>query len=128
MKKQQIKISNPDEFNKYLQHTSPMTWIVLGLTIALMIAFFAWSFLFKVKIKLTGQAEVTSGAVTLHIKDSDLNKLEVGQKVCIKNLEGEIISFLDDQPVVSNFALDNGEYTYTLVLKETRPINFLLGK
>ena len=128
MKKEEIKISSPDELNKHIQQTSPITWILLGMTIILLVAFFAWSMIFKIKIKLTGKAHITSGEVTLTIKDSDLNKLKIGQKVYIENLEGEIVSFLDEQPVVSSFSLNDGEYTYSLVLKEAKPIDFLLGK
>ena len=45
-----------------------------------------------------------------------------------EELEGEIISFLDDQPVVSNFELADGEYTYKVIIGEKRPIDFLFGK
>ena len=81
VKNRDIKISNPDGFNKHLQHTSPVTWIVLGFIIAILISIFVWSFLYKVTIKLMGKADVAGGEVTLHVKDSDLNKLQVGQKV-----------------------------------------------
>ena len=128
MKKQQVRISNPDELNKHIQHTSLISWLVLGLTIILLVAFFSWSIIYKMKVKLTGKAQITSGAVILNINKADLNKVAVGQKVYIENLEGEILSFLDNQPVVTSFALSDGEYTYTLVLKEARPIDFLLGK
>ena len=128
MKKSQIKISSPEEFNKHLQHNSPFVWIILFVVIAIMISFFAWAILYKLTVKLTGKADIVSGEVTLHIKDSDLNKLEIGQKVVIKDKEGEIISFNDDQPVVSTFALPDDEYTYTIILRQARPIDFLLGK
>ena len=128
MKKEQVRISNPDELNKHLQYTSPLTWILLFVVTAVLISFFAWSFLYKLTIKLTGKADVNSGEVTLHIKDADINKLEIGQKVYIADKEGEIISFVDDQPKVTDFALDDGEYTYTIVIGQTRPIDFLLSK
>ena len=128
MKKQKIKISNPDEINKHLQHTSPATWIILGLVTILVVSFFIWSALYKLTIKIIGKADITSGSVTLHIKDADLNKLAVGQKVYIKDKEGKIISFLDEQPVVSSFDLIDGEYTYKVVIKEMKPIDFLFKK
>jgi len=128
MKKQQIRISNQEEFNKHLQHTSPATWIVLGAVVIALISFFAWSILYKVDIKLMGKANIASGAATLQLKDSDLSKLKVGQKVYIEQKEGEILSFQDDQPVVSNYELDDGEYTYKIIVKKVRPIDFLLGK
>ena len=128
MKKQEIRISNPEEFNKHLQHTSTVTWIILGLVTALLISFFVWSCIYKLTIKLTGKADISGGEVTLHVKDSDLKKLQVGQKVYIENKEGQILSFLDKQPVVSTFELSDGEYTYNVVIGEMRPVDFLLGK
>ena len=89
MKKQQIRISNQEEFNKHLQHTSPATWIVLGLVVALLIAFFAWSFLFKLTVRFSGQADIVGGEVTLHITNSSLRKIKVGSKIYINDIEGE---------------------------------------
>ena len=77
MKKQQIRISNQEEFNKHLQHTSPATWIVLGLVVALLIAFFAWSFLFKLTVRFSGQADIVGGEVTLHISKEKLSHLRI---------------------------------------------------
>ena len=125
-KKQQVRISNQEEFNKHLQHTSPTTWIVLGAVIALLIAFFAWSFLYKMTVKVMGKADITSGEVVLHVGKKDLKKLKEGQKVYIEDKEGEILSFLDNEPVVSHFDLDDGEYTYKIIIGEMKPIDFLL--
>ena len=126
MKKQDVKISNPDEFNKHLQHTSPATWAILGIIIAILASFFAWASIYKVSIKLRGLANIISGEVTLQIKDSDLSKIVAGQKVYIDGKEGEILSVSNNQPKVSNFALSDGEYTYTIVLKQVKPIDFIL--
>ena len=128
MKKEQVRISNPDELNKYLQHTSFFTWLILGLVTAILVAFFAWAFIFRLTIKVIGKADVESNVVTLHIKDADLEKIAIGQKVYIEDLEGEIISIVDNQPVVSTFALANGEYDYRIIIGETRPIDYLLNK
>ena len=128
MKKQQIRISNQEEFNKHLQHTSPATWIVLGLVVALLIAFFAWSFLFKLTVRFSGQADIVGGEVTLHITNSSLRKIKVGSKIYINDIEGEILSFNDDQPVVTPFELSDGEYTYKIIIGEKTPISFLIGK
>lgn len=129
MKKNTASVSNQDELNKYLQHTSPVTWIILSLVIAILLGFFIWSFLYKLKIKLTGSATIVSNEVTLHVDDADLGKLQAGQYVYISGKEGSILSIKDDgQPVVSNFDLANGEYTYTVIIKEMRPIDFLIAK
>lgn len=129
MKKKHSSISSPEELNKHLQKSSPMTWLVLFLVTGVLLAFFVWSFIFKMKIKLSGKATINSGAVTLVIADNDLNKLAVGQTVTISNKEGKILSFDEDKkPVISNFELDDGEYTYQILIEEKRPVDFLIGK
>ena len=127
MKKKDITISNPDDFNKHLQHTSPVTWIVLFLVLAILVSLFTWAFLYKLKIKIMGKADILNGEVTLHIKSADLDKLQVGQKVYINEKEGEIISFIDEKPKTTDFELSDGEYTYTIIIKEARPIDFLFN-
>ncbi len=129
MKKNVTSITNPDDLDKVLKHTSPFTWVSLGIVAALLIAFFAWSLIYKIAIKITGIANVNSNEITLHIEESRLNELAVGQKVYINDKNGEILSIKDDgQPVVSNMNLEDGEYTYSIVLKEIHPFEFLIGK
>lgn len=129
MKKSITSITNPDDLDKALKRTSPMTWISLGVVAALLISFFVWSLVYKIAIKITGTANVNNSEVTLHVEESHLDEIAVGQKVFIKDKEGEILSLKDDgQPVVSNMTLEDGEYTYFLVLKEVRPFDFLIGK
>lgn len=129
MKKNVTSITNPDDLDKVLKHTSPFTWVSLGIVAALLITFFAWSLIYKIAIKITGIANVNSNEITLHIEESRLNELAVGQKVYINDKNGEILSIKDDgQPVVSNMNLEDGEYTYSIVLKEIHPFEFLIGK
>ncbi len=126
MKKRVNNISNPNDLNKTLQYTSPVTWIVLGLTICVLIGFFAWSCLVKIKEKITGNANIKNGAVTLVISDAKKDKLAIGQKVYISEQVGEIVDINEGEPTISSFDLDDGEYIYTIVIKEIRPIDFLI--
>ena len=129
MKKSVANITNPDELDKALKHSSPMTWITLGVVIALLASFFVWSLIFKIAIKISGIANIANSEVTLYVEESHLYELAVGQKVYIQDVEGEIVSLKDDgQPVVSNMSLANGEYTYYIVVKEVHPFDFLIGK
>ena len=128
MKNKQVRISNPDELNKHLQHTSFFTWLILGVAISLLAGFFVWSLLYKMTIKIKGTANVTNHVAVLLLEDSDLDKLKVGQKVYIQDKEGEILSFENKQPVISTFELSDGEYTYKVIIGEKTPFDFLLGK
>jgi len=126
-KNKNIGITNPDELNKHLQYTSITTWIVLGAVILSLAGLFTWSFIYKIQEKITGKASISSGAVTLTIEESQKPRLAVGQKVYIADKVGEIKSINDGNPVVSLFDLEDGSnYTYTIVVKEMRPIDFLI--
>ena len=128
MKKNTVSISNPDELNKYLQHTSIATWIILGAVILVINAFFTWSFLYKIKAKITGIASIVDHQVTLHVNQADLKKLTVGLEVYIEEQKGQILSFDDKgQPVVSTFDLADDDYPY-YVMVEMKPINFLISR
>ena len=130
MKNDEVSVSSPDELDKYLKHSSPITWIILGITIAIMLAFFIWSFVYKIPIKLSGAATVKSGLATLVVEEKSKDKLEIGQKVYILDQEG-IISFNDNnEPVVLNLSLGDGNYTYRtdIVIEEIHPIDFLFNK
>lgn len=126
-KKERIGISNPDELNKHLQYTSVTTWVVLGAVVISLVGLFTWSFIYKIAVeKITGEAVVSSGAVTLTIEESQKSRLAVGQKVYIANKVGKILSIEDGEPIVSLFELADNNYTYTIVIKEMRPIDFLI--
>ena len=128
MKKNNKTITNPDELNKNLQYSSPITWIILTSVVFLLLGFFVWSCIYSITLKLTGMASINEGQVTLVIEARSINKLQVGQKVYIAGEEGEILSIKDDQPVVSTFSLKDGDYEYYIVIGEKKPVEFLLGK
>ena len=129
MKKERASVSNPDELNKYLQKSSFAVWFILGIVVSILLSFFVWSMIYKVKVKISGLADISSGEVTLHIEEKSLKQLEIGQKVYIQNQELEISSLDDNrQPTITKSTLEDGEYPYYIVVKEVKPIEFLIGK
>ena len=125
MKKDKVSISSPEELEKNLQYTSPVTWITLSVVACLIVGLFVWSCVFKFKDKVIGKAKVTNGEATLVMDSRTLSKLEVGQKVYINDLEGEILTFVNKQPVISYLELADGEYEYT-VFVDLKPIEYLI--
>jgi len=125
MKKKQVKISNPDELNKNLSYNSPVTWIVLGTVILLLVGFFAWSLIYKIQIKLFGTVTNTSGAITLILKDeSKSGEIKIGQKVYVTGDEG-VISSIDGSIKVSDITLADGQsLDCYVVINELKPIEF----
>ena len=61
MKDENISITSPDELDKHLRSSSPVTWIILFATIAAMLAFGVWSCVYELPIKLSGAATVENG-------------------------------------------------------------------
>ena len=128
MKNRGSTISGPEELDKRLQSTSFVTWLVLGIIFLMLVALFTWASIYKIKIRLTGKATITSGVATLTIKDEDIVKLKEGQLVYIDNQEGKILSFNEDKtPVVSSFTIADGTYDYTIIIGEKTPISFVFG-
>ena len=84
------------------------------------------AFFVKITDRIQGVANVKDGEVTLVMSDANKRKLEKGQKVYILDQIGEIESVTDYVPVISGFVLSDGEYNYTINVKEIRPIDFLI--
>lgn len=127
MRKENVSITSPEQLDKHLQSSSPVTWIILLSTIAAMLAFFIWSCVYKIPVKLSGIATIKAGEATLVVDEKDKSKLVAGEKVYILDQEG-IVSYIEDQPVVSNITLADGQYTYRtdIVIKEIHPIDYLI--
>ena len=128
MKRKNPTIANPDELNKHLQHSSPLTWVILGVVIALLAALFTWSALGTVRFKLLGKASVLQGEATLVVETKDRTKLALGQKVVINGKEGSITSLTEETAIAGPFELADGDYSYYVVLAEKHPIEFFFGK
>ena len=131
MKKNNLsqKITNPEDLNNYLESTKPITWIILFSVIICLVGLFVWSFFAKITFKIYGTALIESGEVTLNIEESKLSELKVGQEVYISSQKGEILNIKEDgYPVISTFTLDDGQYDYYIVIKETKPVDYFFNK
>jgi len=126
MRKPSSNIASPDELNKHLQSTSPVTWSVLVAIVALLGTFFGWSILAKLPAKIAGVATLSQGEASLRVATQDKPKLAVGQKVVISGIEGSIWTLDGDMPMAKSFDLSDGEYP-CYVVREVRPIVFLWG-
>ena len=73
----------------------------------------------------TGMGEMAKALLGKELYD----KISQFVPIYTASKEGEILSIKDDgQPVISNMVLEDGEYTYSIVLREVRPFDFLIGK
>ena len=126
-KKALTKVNSPEDLNKTLKSTHPITWVVLTSVLLSLVAFFVWSMMAEIEYKIKGTATLVAGEATLNIKEKDLSKLKVGQKVVISSKEGTIKEIKDDgYPVISNFELNDGNYEYYIVIKTIKPIEYFI--
>ena len=120
-------VNSPEDLNKTLKSTHPITWVVLTSVLLSLVAFFVWSMMAEIEYKIKGTATLVAGEATLNIKEKDLSKLKVGQKVVISSKEGTIKEIKDDgYPVISNFELNDGNYEYYIVIKTIKPIEYFI--
>ena len=118
-------IHSPEQLSKSIESTNVFTWIALSFVVLCLVAFFMWSFLARITYKVTGQAQVNAGEVTLTLKEKDLSEIKKGQKIYISSQEGEIVDVKEDgYPVISSFDLEDGTYDYYIVIKVVRPIDY----
>ena len=129
MKKENVSIASPEELDKHLQSSSPMTWIVLFSTIAAMLALFVWSCVYELPIKLSGAATVEAGQASLVVEEQYKDKLIEGTEVYILDQPGKV-TYVEDKAVVSNLNLADGRYTYRtkIEIRRIHPIEYLLKR
>ena len=129
MKDENISITSPDELDKHLRSSSPVTWIILFATIAAMLAFGVWSCVYELPIKLSGAATVENGEATLVVNEEDKDKLVAGKQVYILDKPG-VVTYVEGTPKVLNLDLADGRYTYRtdIELKKIHPIEYLFNR
>ena len=123
------KIATPEKLHNQLQATSPLTWILLGVVILSLFGFFIWSLTANITYKLEGNLSVNNGNITINYDEKRKNELEVGQKIIINDIEGEITDISEDGKIsISINNLIDGEYKYTIILRTIHPIRYLTNK
>ena len=120
-------IASPEELNEKLQHSSVWTWLVLGISFLLLGGVFGWAAFGTVEMKAYGTADLVSGVATLHLDEKDASKVAVGQCVYIEGKQGEIYD-VSSLPLAKQFDLPDQEYSFYVVVKQMKPIEFLWGK
>ncbi|MBE6126661.1 MAG: hypothetical protein E7182_01600 [Erysipelotrichaceae bacterium] len=127
MKKSEANISSPEELNRHLQRTSPVTWVILASVAVSLLSLFLWSTLTILPLRAFGTAEVLDGEATLLVQVDDRPKIAVGQKVIISGKEGSITFVEGSSVMASVFDVADGEYPFCVIYREVRPIEFLFG-
>ena len=129
-KKAIARISSPEDLTGYLRVTSPGMWIVLAAVIALLVGVFAWSAVGTLETTVNATAIVRSHTAQIVAAGQGEDALRSGMPLRIASQEYVIASVDYDEygraTAYAEVSLPDGSYDATVVVEQTRPIEFLL--
>jgi ABC-type transport system involved in cytochrome bd biosynthesis fused ATPase/permease subunit len=129
-KKAMARISSPEDLTGYLRVTSPGMWIVLAAVIALLVGVFAWSAVGTLETTVNATAIVRSHTAQIVAAGQGEDALRSGMPLRIASQEYVIASVDYDEygraTAYAEVSLPDGSYDATVVVEQTRPIEFLL--
>ena len=122
------KMSSPDELTDYLKVTSPSVWAVLVAVVVLLAGIIAWACVGTLPTGAQASIVVQGGTASVSVSDS--YDLGAGMRVSVESHNSAIDSVVADEHgrQVGHAQLDlpDGTYKGTVVVDETRAIDFLL--
>ena len=129
-KKAMERISSPEDLTGYLRVTSPGMWIILAAVIALLVGVFAWSAVGTLETTVDATAIVRSHTAQIAASGQSADTLRSGMPLRIASHEFVIASVDYDEygraTAYAEVSLPDGSYDATVVVEQTRPIEFLL--
>ena len=129
-KKAMNRISSPEDLTGYLRVTSPGMWIVLAAVIALLVGVFAWSAVGTLETSVDATAIVQNHTAQIVAADQGADTIQAGMPLRIASQEFVIASVDYDEygraTAYAEVSLPDGSYDATVVVEQTRPIEFLL--
>ena len=122
------KMSSPDELTDYLKVTNPSVWAVLIAIVALLVGIFVWSCVGTLQTK--ADAKVIVQGNTAEVLVSEPYAVDEGMTVTVSEQAYAIESTTTDTygrtVGHAEVALPDGTYDGTVVVDETRAIDFLI--
>ena len=125
------RMSSPDELTDYLKVTSPSVWAVLAAVVVLLAGLIAWACVGTLPTKVDASVVVQGGTASARVSDS--HDIQEGMRLTVESQEPQertIESVTTDeqgnQVGHADVDLPDGTYDGTLVVDETRAIDFLL--
>ena len=129
-KKAMARISSPEDLTGYLRVTSPGMWIILAAVIVLLAGLFAWSAVGTLETMVDATAIVQDHTAQIVASGQGADELEAGMPLRIASQEFVIASVDYDEygraTAYAELPLPDGSYDATIVVEQTRPIEFLL--
>ena len=127
-KKALERISSPEQLSDYLCVTNPGIWVLLAAVILLLGALFAWSAIGTLETSVSVRVIVEEHVAQVVTKGGE--GLAEGMPLRVAAQESVIATTGVDEFGrvfgVAEVALPNGVYDGTVVVEQTKPIDFLL--
>ncbi len=113
------KVNSPEQLNDYIKTSNPSAWLIITAAIVLLVSVIIWGIFGSLDTTVSAKGIADGEVVTCYI--SDASDIEIGSKVKLGELEGEVLS-VSEKPISLAQAteeLDVDEYTlYCLALSE----------
>ena len=127
-KKTLDRISSPEQLTDYLRVSNPGIWIILIAVIVLLAGLFVWAGIGT--LETTAPATVIIEDHTAHVAINDSRTISEGMTLRVSDQEVVIAVTETDsygRPIgVAEVALPDGSYEGSVVVEQTRPLDFLL--
>ena len=127
-KKALERISSPDQLTDYLCVTNPGIWVILAAILALLVGLLAWGTIGT--LETSARVKVIIADHTAQVVPLGSERLAEGMTLCVASQETVIASTGRDDFGrifgVAELPLPDGVYDGTVVVEQTRPIDFLL--
>lgn len=124
-KKSLERISSPEQLNHYIRVSTPSVWLLLAAIVVLLCGVCVWGVFGHMDTTLPVVALAQEQSVTAYIKEADVDKVEVGDKVLVGSTEGKVLA-IGEEPVRVDDAfteymrhvggLQLGEWVYAVAL------------
>lgn len=122
------RLSSPDELTDYLKVTNPSVWVVLVSVVVLLVGLFAWALVGTLPTRADASVVVRNGTAMVRVDDP--YAIDEGMSVTVSSQDYPIQSVVTDEYGKTigraDIELPDGTYDGTVVVDETRAIDFLL--
>jgi len=129
-KKAMNRISSPEDLTSYMRVTSPGMWIILAAVIILLAGLFAWAAVGTLETTVDATAVIQNHTAQIVANGQGAEELKAGMHLRIASQEFVIASVNYDEygraAAYAELPLPDGSYDATIVVEQTRPIEFLL--
>ena len=135
-KKSIDRINSPEQLNEYIRVTNLTVWFALIGIIIFLLGVILWGIFGHIETTVDTVSVVQNGQATCYIHAEDVDSVEVGAIVNIKNTQSTVETILSS-PIQMNNNVDNyilflGEYEkddfcYTATIKTTLPNGIYSG-